>query len=88
MRYEKQEFVGENIRLDDNEYIDCTFTKCKFAYGGGPFNIERIRFDELEFTVEGPAAQTVMLLQALCQGEAGRRAVFGLLQQSPPSPPA
>lgn len=87
MRYDKQEFVDEAIRLDDNEYIDCTFTNCRFSYGGGDFNIERINFDTLEFTVDGPAARTIQLLQALCQGEAGRRAVIGLLQSGAAPPP-
>lgn len=84
MRHEKQQFTGETIQLDGNDYIDCSFDKCRFVYGGGEFNIERIRFDEMEFTVEGPAARTVMLLRALCASPAGRQAVLGLLQQPAP----
>lgn len=79
MKYENRQFDNETIVLDDNEYIDCTFRNCKFQYNGGEFNIERIRFDSLEFTVGGPAARTVLLLQSLWAGEVGRRAVLGLL---------
>ncbi len=79
MRFEKQQFENQTIVLDDNEYIECTFRNCKFEYNGGEFNIERIRFDTLEFTVSGPAARTVLLLQSLWAGETGRRAVQGLL---------
>ena len=82
MRFEQQQFDNETIVLDDNEYIDCTFRNCKFQYGGGDFNIERIRFDSLEFTVSGPAARTVLLLRCLCEGEVGRRGVLGLLDRS------
>ncbi|MGE0582858.1 MAG: hypothetical protein AB7P31_12100 [Steroidobacteraceae bacterium] len=82
MRFEQQQFDDETIVLDDNEYIDCTFRNCKFQYNGGEFNIERIRFDSLEFTVSGPAARTVLLLQSLWAGEVGRRAVQGLLDRA------
>lgn len=80
MRFEKQQFDNETITLDDNEYIDCTFRNCKFQYNGGEFNIERIHFDSIEFTVSGAAARTVRLLQSLWAGETGRRAVLGLLE--------
>ncbi|MGD9599123.1 MAG: hypothetical protein AB7G76_05955 [Steroidobacteraceae bacterium] len=79
MRFEKQEFDGETIVLDDNEYIDCTFRNCRFQYDGGEFNIERIRFDTIEFTVSGAAARTVVLLRSLWAGPAGRQAVLALL---------
>jgi hypothetical protein len=82
MRFENQQFDNETIVLDDNEYVDCTFRNCKFQYNGGDFNIERIRFDSLEFTVGGPAARTVLLLQSLWAGDVGRRAVLGLLESS------
>lgn len=82
MRFANQQFDNETIVLDDNEYVDCTFRNCKFQYNGGDFNIERIRFDSLEFTVGGPAARTVLLLQSLWAGDVGRRAVLGLLERS------
>jgi hypothetical protein len=82
MRFENRAFENEAVTLDDNEYIDCTFTNCKFLYSGGDFNIERIRFDSLEFTVDGPAARTVMLLRSLWSNQLGQRAVLGLLDPS------
>ena len=88
MRFEQQQFDNETIVLDDNEYVDCTFHNCKFHYSGGSFNIERIRFDSLEFTVGGPAARTVMLLQSLWAGEVGRQAVLGLLAGAAQAPQA
>jgi hypothetical protein len=86
MRYEGRQFDNETIVLDDNEYIDCTFHRCRFQYNGGEFNIERIRFDTLEFTVGGPAARTVMLLQSLWAGDVGRQAVLGLLEANAQAP--
>lgn len=80
MRFENKAFQNEVITLDDNEYIDCTFANCKFHYSGGEFNLERIRFDSIEFTVEGPAFRTVMLLKSLWRNEVGRRAVQGLFE--------
>lgn len=89
MRFENQTFTNESVTLDDNEFIGCTFNNCHFRYNGGEFNISRIRFDSMQFTVEGAAARTVMLLQSLWADEVGRRAVEGLLdparaQAAPP----
>lgn len=80
MRFEKQTFENETITLDGNEFSECTFVNCKFHYSGGDFNIDRIRFNSLEFTVEGPAARTVLLLRSLWANEVGQRAVKGLLE--------
>lgn len=80
MRYEKQTFRNETITLDGNEFIECTFVACRFQYSGGDFNIDRIRFDSLEFTVDGPAARTVLLLQSLWGNEIGRQAVQSMLE--------
>lgn len=79
MRFENQTFANESITLDDNEFVDCSFQNCEFVYHGGEFNISRIKFDSMQFTVGGPAARTVMLLQSLWTNEIGRRAVEGLL---------
>jgi hypothetical protein len=80
MRYEKQTFRNETITLDGNEFIECTFVACRFQYSGGDFNIDRIRFDSLEFTVDGPAARTVLLLQSLWANDIGRQAVQSMLE--------
>jgi hypothetical protein len=79
MRYENKAFDNETIKLDDNDFIDCTFKNCKFVYAGGHFNIERIRFDSLELTVEDAAARTLLLLRSLWTDELGRQLVLGLL---------
>ena len=83
MRYEKQTFRNETVTLDGNDFIECTFVGCRFQYSGGDFNIDRIRFDSLEFTVDGPAARTVMLLRSLWGSEVGRRAVESMLSAAP-----
>lgn len=80
MRFENRQFNDETITLDGNEYIDCEFIQCRFEYAGGQFNLERIKFDTLQFTVSDAAARTVMLLQSLWAGEVGRRAVLALLE--------
>lgn len=80
MRFENKVFQNESVTLDDNEFVGCTFTDCRFQYGGGEFNIDRIRFNALELTMQGPAARTVMLLRSLWADELGRRIVQGLLE--------
>ena len=85
MRFEKQTFRTETVTLDGNDFIECTFVGCRFQYSGGDFNIDRIRFDSLEFSVDGPAARTVMLLRSLWGSEVGRRAVQSMLDGSPAS---
>jgi hypothetical protein len=88
MRYEKQTFRNEVVTLDGNDFVECMFIGCKFHYSGGDFNIDRIRFDSLEFTVEGPAAKTVLLLRSLWSNDVGRQAVQSLLDQTlPPGRP-
>jgi hypothetical protein len=88
MRFENKVFANELITLDDNEFVDCTFTGCTFRYNGGQFNISRIAFDSMRFEMEGAAARTVLLLQSLRSNEIGRRIVEGLLDparaNSPP----
>jgi len=85
MRYEKQTFQDETVVLDGNQFVECTFVRCKFQYSGGDFDIDRIRFDSLEFTVDGPAAKTVLLLRSLWANPVGRRAVESLLDPTVPS---
>lgn len=85
MRYENQTFRNETITLDGNHFVECTFIGCKFHYSGGDFNIERIRFDSMEFMVEGPAARTILLLRSLWGNETGRQAVQSMLDQSAPA---
>lgn len=82
MRFVNQEFDNETITLDDNDYVECTFRNCTFQYGGGEFNIDRIKFDSMAFTVSGPAARTVVLLRSLWANPTGRRAVMSLLDPS------
>ncbi len=80
MRFENKVFQNESVTLDENEFVGCTFTDCRFQYSGGEFNIDRIRFNALELTMQGPAARTVMLLRSLWADELGRRIVQGLLE--------
>jgi hypothetical protein len=80
MRFENKAFQNESVTLDENEFVGCTFTDCRFQYSGGEFNIDRIRFNALELTMQGPAARTVMLLRSLWADELGRRIVQGLLE--------
>jgi hypothetical protein len=80
MRFENQAFQNESVTLDDNEFVGCTFTNCRFQYSGGEYNIDRIRFNALELTMQGPAARTVMLLRSLWANELGRQIVQGLLE--------
>jgi hypothetical protein len=81
MRFENQTFQNETITIDDNEFAGCTFTDCKFLYSGGEFNIDRIKFNALELTMEGAAGRTVLLLRSLWANELGRQIVLNLLDQ-------
>ena len=83
MRFANQAFQNETVILDGNEFVQCSFNRCKFQYSGGDFNIDRIVFDSMEFTVDGPAARTVLLLRSLWANPVGREAVLGLLNAGP-----
>lgn len=39
MRYEDESFEGQAIRLDRNQFLNCTFENVAFEYGGGPIEM-------------------------------------------------
>ena len=38
-------FQGETVKVDGNDFDQCTFTNCVFWWHGGPFNMINCRFD-------------------------------------------
>jgi hypothetical protein len=62
MRYEKQAFEGQTLRLDDNQFVECKFKNCTLLYSGGTFEIEPLVADGIEIKLEGAALSTSRLL--------------------------
>lgn len=58
MRYENQAFENETLKLDGNEYIDCTFKDCTMIYAAEPGpggKIEPLIATGLDIRYEGAA---------------------------------
>jgi hypothetical protein len=69
MRYTFKQFDDETIRIDEDEYADCTFTKCRIVFtGAGPARFERCTFDRCEWVFAGAAETTLLYLRSLYSG--------------------
>lgn len=72
MRYEGQEFRGETLVLDGNEFVACTIIGCLLRYSGTTeINLTGCRMGSNEFSYDGHAANTVRALQALARSGGG-----------------
>jgi hypothetical protein len=64
--FKKQDFTGQSVILDGNNYEECNFTNAKMVYKGGDLpNLRRCNFGGGTFTMDGPAGRTLQFLQAL-----------------------
>lgn len=66
MRFNEGLFENQQIDLDNNAYIGCTFTRCKIIYRGADFvELRGNHFYWCQWHFEGPAAATLALLHTL-----------------------
>ena len=64
--FKKQDFTGQEVVLDGNNYDECNFTNAKMIYKGGEMpNLRRCNFSGGAFTMDGAAGRTLVFLQAL-----------------------
>ncbi len=68
---------ADAVKLDGNEFIDCTFENCTLVYSGGlPPLITRCDFKSFTFEFRGHAANTVAFLQAMASPKSGFQSVI------------
>ncbi len=78
MDHEDQVFRDDQIHLDGNRYIRCTFERCVMVFSGvSPVALEGCSFIETTWTFDGAAALTVNFMKGLYHGagEGGRELV-------------
>ena len=83
-RFVRRSFGAEIVDLDGVEFVECKFRGTTLRYRGG--EVPRIigcSFSKARFTVDGPAARTLALLQAMASPGSGLQEVvresFGAL---------
>lgn len=78
MRFEGKTFVDQEILLDGNEYVGCTFRRVNFVYMAiRPPMLTGNKMESCTWELSGPAADTFGFLSGLYNGggEPGRRLV-------------
>ena len=82
MKFKNHTFEGQNVLLDGNEFIDCTFKNCKIEYRGfAGFNLESNSVTNCSWIMGNPAANAINYLAALyAQGGDARKLVEGTFE--------
>ncbi len=63
MKFEDQTFDSQDILLDGNEYINCTFNGCKIVFQGVQgIGLVSPTFDACNWHFAGPAGNTLAFL--------------------------
>ncbi len=74
-------FNHETVQLDGESYDGCEFKHCRLVYSGGAAPIfSGCKFDDCDWRLEGPAAQTLAHLKAVW-GAGGKAVVQGLIKE-------
>ena len=64
--FQDRTFKDERVILDGGSFIRCTFEGCTIVYFGGPLpEMQSCWFDNVQFSFQGPARNTVELLGRL-----------------------
>lgn len=88
MKYSNKTFREETVDLDGNEYIHCTFERCKLMYLGGLIpRLDTCHFDSSPFMFEKGAGNTIEFLRELYHGGLHQNveAFFDDLRRNPPA---
>jgi hypothetical protein len=78
MRNKNQTFTKEEIHMDFNHFVDCTFVDCNLIYHGfGPIGMEGCSFTDSRWTFADAAANTVQFMASLYKGagEGGQKLI-------------
>lgn len=73
-----EQLADQRVVLDEDEFLECTFTRCQIVYRGGErAYLVRCRFAECSFEFEGAAGRTLLFLRNMYRsmGPAGAQLV-------------
>ncbi len=65
MKFENQTFKDMDVTLDYNEFVSCTFERCRILFHGGGFAISKPRMVDTQFVFREAAQHTLVLLNLL-----------------------
>ena len=58
-------FHKETVRLDDKQFINCSFEECLLVYGGNRCEWENCKFQDCRVFLEDHASNTMQVLLGL-----------------------
>jgi len=82
-RFENETFRGRTIEIDGNQYINCTFIKCRIVFTGFEEGVfDECKFIRCDWGFSGPAVSTLNYLAAIYNGlgENGQDMVEGIFE--------
>lgn len=72
-----QQFAGSEEAIDGKSYRDCHFDEVTFTYAGGLMpSFDNCEFTSIRLVFNGPAANTLTLLQAMARRGSGFHTIF------------
>jgi hypothetical protein len=74
----KNRYDDCTVRLDNNEFIECEFNRCRLEFAGeGPVSLIRCKFSNVSWHLVGPAQNTIHFLRGIYHGmgDAGHKLV-------------
>jgi len=71
MKFENQTFKDMDVTLDYNEFVSCTFERCRILFHGGGFAISKPKMIDTQFVFREAAQHTLVLLNLLNKMDAG-----------------
>ena len=84
MEFRDRTFEDVRIELDANQYVNCTFKRCRIVYSGaGPFSLDGCTFDDVRWQFSGRAANTLAFMQGMYHGSGlgGRKLIEDIFNQ-------
>ena len=72
--YENQTFEDQTIQLDENEYANCKFRRCRLQYGGAAVRLKDNDFSQCTWEFTNAAERTVKFMMALYH-QGGRKLI-------------
>lgn len=69
MQFDKKAFKNDDVRLDGNTFIECTFKNCVMVYGGGPPPVMNLcHFHDVNWSFVEQAGNTLELMRSIYHG--------------------
>lgn len=85
-KYDQEDFVDDTVTLDGNNYVACTFRRCRLVYSGGPLpTLQSPSFHDCQWEFADQAGRVLILLRSLHSARLGpARQAIEYIQGSPP----